>query len=95
MSEMVERMAAAMHADFRRRNPGAVHSWADLAAHADPVCEAFRSEARSAIEAMREPTAAMQRAWQGSKPWDQDALEVWQAMIDAALTEESGAEKAA
>lgn len=43
--------------------------------------------ARAAIAAMREPIEVMQRAWEGPEPWDQEALEVWQAMIDAALKE--------
>lgn len=44
-------------------------------------------KARAAIEAMRDPTEGMKAAWLGPEPWDQDALKVWQAMIDAALSE--------
>jgi len=44
------------------------------------------SQARAAIEAMREPTDAMDK--KGNAVLDDGALYVWQAMIDAALKEE-------
>jgi hypothetical protein len=37
------------------------------------------------LMAMREPDEGMKAAWLGPCPWDDDALEVWQAMIDQAL----------
>lgn len=52
---------------------------------------AWRPVARAALEAMREPSEAMLKA--GDLPgWDDSVTvglsgEVWQAMIDAALTE--------
>lgn len=41
-------------------------------------------EAAGMVIVPREPSDAMKKAWQGPEPWDQDALEVWQAMIAAA-----------
>lgn len=42
-------------------------------------------DALAVLEALRDPTEEMQRAWQGPEPWDHAALDVWQGMIDAAL----------
>ena len=47
----------------------------------------WETMARAAIAAMREPTKEMKNAWTGPERWDQDALEIWHAMIDAALKE--------
>lgn len=43
--------------------------------------------ARTAIKAMREPTEAMKGA---TYMRDWEALEIWQAMVDAALKEHEG-----
>lgn len=43
--------------------------------------------ARTAIKAMREPTEAMKGA---TYMRDWEALEIWQAMVDAALKEQEG-----
>ena len=91
MSEAVESVARAIHEALRGDRPGTSDSdinplkppeWGDL----KPYYRALAChQARAAISAMREPTEAMKTAWNGPKPWDQDALEVWQAMIDEAL----------
>lgn len=47
----------------------------------------FRERAHAAIEAMREPTAAMEDAADNDGPWRfQQPASVWRVMIDAALT---------
>lgn len=56
----------------------------------------WRSFTRTAIEAMREPTEAMERAGYIHSGSDADASTVWQVMIDAALaTPPSSAEPSA
>lgn len=79
-TEMVERVAAAIY--FARNGPGAVTWSLRDATHKAP----YRTDARAAISALREPTEAMKRAWRGPEPWDDDAAEVWRGLIDAALS---------
>jgi len=55
-------------------------SWDQLSMPAKAVA---RTRARAAIEAMREPTEAMQKA--GYIVTVDDEVDVWQTMIDAAL----------
>ena len=72
MSEMVERVAAAwMLAEIGVR-------WEDAY---DGARERYRSWARKAIEAMREPTDAMTLV----RLDPEEAEYYWRAMIDAAL----------
>lgn len=86
-SEMVERVAGALHA-----------AHAEVGWPADE-CETCDKLARAAIEAMREPTEAMIRAGEpvvydcyslepGEGLDENPALPTWQAMIDAALQDE-------
>jgi hypothetical protein len=102
MSEMVERVARALCADALADMPPILdYSTADFAAAKAAVVDErwveFTHESRIAIEAMREPTEAMIRAG-GNKvsgtpgyflPDDyvEEATEIYQAMIDAALEE--------
>lgn len=85
-SEMVERVAGALHA-----------AHAEVGWPADE-CETCDKLARAAIEAMREPTEAMVCAAEcltSEFRTEHDRIEVppgpeeaWQAMIDAALQDE-------
>lgn len=85
MGEMRERLARAM---YERGHAPA--KWSDALAEMradtliiiDAVLAAI--EAAGMVIVPREPSDAMKKAWQGPEPWDQDALEVWQAMIAAA-----------
>ena len=90
MNEMVERAAKAAHdklfADFDRSD------WPTTNCSID--ANGFRVAARAAIAAMREPTGRMATAgWAaaydigGALPSDAGIRAIWQAMIDAALTE--------
>ena len=77
MSGMVERIARAIYAV----GPG----YLDEGRISDEVL------ARAAIEAMREPTPEMIKAW-GNTPnigmnWEDYARDKWRAMIQAALDE--------
>jgi hypothetical protein len=77
MSEMVERVAKALEMPM-----------VDMSTGMTPQ-RRLELMARAAIEAMREPTDEMEKA--GAFAWDDDwctetnALNMWQAMIDAAL----------
>lgn len=83
-SEMIERVAAAMH----NKKPGGSIM---LPFQFQPDAEVFRVYARAAIEAMREPTKQMEKAgWEmdpGDSDGNTDAKTHWRAMIDAALKE--------
>lgn len=75
-SEMVDRVAAAwMLAEIGVR-------WEDAY---DGARERYRSWARKAVEAMREPTAAMVEANGCCELTREQVAEGWRAMIDAAL----------
>jgi hypothetical protein len=87
MSEIVERVAKAI-------NP---YAWNDVwpesrKGEREPLKGRAMYAARAAIEAMRSPTEAMERAGlrentiQGAAIW---ATPSWQAMIDVALSEKS------
>jgi hypothetical protein len=78
MSEIVERVARAMHAKhFEFAVP-------DDGGH--PGLFYFREMAKTAIEAMREPTEAMLDGTNyPNTTWDSGDADVWRAMIDAAL----------
>lgn len=90
---MIERVARAMYADTNGR--------ADKWREEEPLTkDVYRSNARAAIEAMREPTEAMTfkgmykfaEAYENSNPRGVGQCEidqVWQAMIEAALSEDS------
>jgi hypothetical protein len=77
MSEMIEQVAMALRQ-------------VDIAAGAHlPMGEMYRTAARAAIKAMREPTPAMHDAIVDCF----SATEAWQAMIDAALASPNGVGK--
>ena len=88
----IERVAKAMHdADWRQQigtNDGAPRSW-----ETNPQQEWWRTMARAAIAAMREPTAAMINAGGDAMPAAEgydlhaDCVRPWRAMIDAVLAE--------
>ena len=80
MSEMIERVARAL-AIADGMHPEAVSNGED----AVPVWTLYVDDARAAIEAMREPTDVMVDA--GYAVTVDDETEVWQAMIDAALSQ--------
>lgn len=102
MNAMIERVARAICAsegnDPNRLEPGnSVGQWegVDGVLRNGDVAHFFWREradvARSAIEAMREPTIEMEDA--GNSPtyiWvDETSSDIWSRMIDAALKEES------
>jgi hypothetical protein len=83
MSEMVERVARAMAADYNIRHD-CQHGFDDVF-FLDAVRDEWRAAARAAISAMREPTEAMVRAAnRNNHPRDE---ETWRTMVDAALEE--------
>lgn len=55
----------------------------------DDVWHTCIDDARAAIEAMREPTEAMLDAGYGAEPTGAALVAPWEAMIDAALAEQS------
>jgi hypothetical protein len=75
MSEMVERVARAI---WSATTPIKWDDASDDDYYDGPGRNTVRLAAHAAIEAMREPT---------DEQWDQYALEIWHAMIDAALGE--------
>lgn len=85
MSEMVERVARAIH----NAKPGNAWDWLrEYAKGGDQTAKGIIDdrmlEARAAIEAMREPTEDMSVAALDCGP-DRDAVTYWKVMIDAAL----------
>lgn len=97
MTAMLEKVAMAMYA-WHIAEYG--HLWdKDSASHrpweqqAKAVCDAYRSQARAALEAMREPTEEMLAEWAfsttGNTDWnsvdDDQMRRAWRAMIDGAL----------
>lgn len=82
MIDMVERVAMALASDMEEGFPRYTQQrWDQLTI---PARAAFRQRARVAIESMREPTDTMRQA--GYLVTVDDEVEVYQAMIDAALT---------
>ena len=87
---MIERVAAAM---WERTHDGRWDDWGD---GQDESRIIHRDDARAAIEAMREPTDAMEAAGDDTFVYythstsllDGDATVCWRAMIDAALKEQ-------
>lgn len=82
-SEMVEKVAKAI---YLKRNGQGARPWSLLTkAHRTP----YLDDARAAIEAMREPTEAMESAgWDSydrNDGWSGPQY-CWQAMVDAALS---------
>lgn len=83
MTDMIERVARALHdADWRTQYgtthiDGTPRTWENCM-----ETEWWLNQARTAIEAMREPSEAMIEA--GRDEFDD---KVWKAMIDAALRE--------
>lgn len=98
MSEMVERVARALAAaefyQFPETDKFIEANWHQFAPE---LAERYRIRARAAIAAMREPTEVMVEAGyqpSGFEPSDvgvshEDASDLYQAMIDAALAEET------
>ena len=91
MSEMVERVARAMFEDDQFDYEPKMPTWEETG-----VREEYRSKARIAIRAMREPTEEMQRQWdaegdhtgfQADCPLCGGHLTAWRRMIDAALAD--------
>jgi len=87
MSEMVERVAEAMWWQLAQKVPGLDRSsWAIAAVHpSDEPQEHWRTLARAAIEAMREPTDAIMLAAFEPDGEVEFARAVWKTMIDEAL----------
>lgn len=85
MSEMIERVARAIH---RTEGPWSDVPWDDLPESAK---SASRRQARAAIEAMREPTLDMIHCSPVTAdnfvPYPETCAVTWRAMIDEALTE--------
>jgi len=80
MNEMIETVARAI---YEKRNGTGCKPWPRLPrSHQDP----YRSDARAAIEAMRDPTEAMWGAVIDSPA--KLRRSDWRDMIDAALNEE-------
>ena len=73
MSEMVERVARAIHTSAY------AGEWDDLFDRGVESKEQFLNMARAAIEAMREPTEAMITSWQpiSSRPTDGRQVLLW------------------
>ena len=94
MSEMVDRVAKAIYGVVAPQM-GLDDSWEGLAdwakmdgyPHASHLHELMLAEARAAIEAMREPTQAMNEAGDLHAVSFGLAAEVWAAMIDTALSD--------
>ena len=83
MSYMVERVARAIREKVAERVCSPTTSWHDLDEFRR---EAYRDEARAAIEAMRNAAESMIDAGDLTNPdGPASAREVWAAMIDAAL----------
>lgn len=83
---MVEKVAKAIYAEWARE-AGKTESWDDLVCLGHSYAELARREARAAIEAMREPTKAMDDVGRDHN-YSRYATAAWQAMIDEALSEE-------
>lgn len=84
---MVERVARGLHAAADARMKGRFRvDWVDCLPEYRKL---MLADARAAIEAMEEPTAAMVEAGQAASPpfGDHKPYEAWQAMISAALSE--------
>lgn len=76
----MERVAKAL-----ARNDTPHKGWGD---HSGTSQDVYRSLARAAIEAMREPTDLMGNGLpQGYRAGSHSATQIWRAMIDAALAE--------
>lgn len=87
MSEMIERVARQI---FETNITVYLRLSMDFSEQTVSVQEQYRGLARAAIEAMREPTEAMEEAALDVRPLmlPDSPREVWEAMIDAALNEE-------
>jgi hypothetical protein len=89
MSEMVERVARAMAADYNIRHD-CQHDFDDVF-FPETVRDEWRLTARAAMVAMREPTPGMERAaydlGQQAPLGTVTYADLYRAMIDAALEE--------
>lgn len=85
MSEMIERVARAIEAEFLRigEDGSEYASGGDRGLILDGMFD-LTSIARAAIEAMREPTEAMQR-YVDEAVFPPDCWDDWRLLIDAAL----------
>lgn len=77
-NEMIERVAASLHVE------GLMVPYAGLP---EIMKDKYRMMAKRAIEAMREPTDEMLKAFYGDMPCEQWLGNDWRDMIDAALKE--------
>lgn len=88
MSTMIERVARAMLYRQIKAN-GVLKTEAEINSYVDGCWQDCEEDARTAIEAMREPTDAMRNAvaanW-GSRTWRE-----YGEVIDAALNEDASA----
>ena len=81
MSEMVERVARVLHA-----MPSEAWSYVPWSVLQAMHKERLMRQARTAIEAMREPTPRMVDEAYAVMSYEDDADRVWRLMIDAALS---------
>lgn len=87
MSEMIERVAEAMWT-ARQEAHGHYPDDGPWASQVEMVKDWVRAEVRAAIEAMREPTKAMELAGDLKLTWAEVTYgpdEIWRAMVDEAL----------
>ena len=80
-NEMVERVARAIC----REDASVVPSLGDMHLHVNNCWRYFVRQARAAIEAMREPTEALQAAGAHRRENRKPVADIWRAMIDEAL----------
>ena len=80
MSEMIERVAKAIH----HYRPNRVEPWERCV---ESYKKELRMQAKAAIEAMREPTNKMVKPYIDAYYRDEDMKTAWREMIDAALKE--------
>lgn len=84
-ASMVERVARAM-ADRSKARVAGLHLLNAIPMDGE---EDFMKMARAAIEAMREPTEAMVKAGSSMYCNEYEAPDIWEDMIDAAITSAS------
>ncbi len=90
MSEMIERVAQAIH-DHWQNGPGShAKTWAETCGRQPAQADDFRAKARAALETLVTPTKEMVTAGMAHVPFGYGRTYpkvIWQAMIDEALKE--------